>query len=168
MAAMAVNLVSTIGEESIIILDAYFSVGSVFSMLEQAVDEQGKRLLHVITRAKSNVVAFMDPPEKSGKPGRPCVYGLKVKLKEQFEAMDSCFQKTTIEIYNQSKELSFLCLDLFWKPASSKVRFVLMSSDLSLSALDIIRCYSYRFKIELNFKVLKHVIGVFSDFSRHI
>ena len=67
MAAMAVNLVSTIGEESIIILDAYFSVGSVFSMLEQAVDEQGKRLLHVITRAKSNVVAFMDPPEKSGK-----------------------------------------------------------------------------------------------------
>ncbi len=171
MAAMAVNLVSTIGEESIIILDAYFSVGSVFSMLEQAVDEQGKRLLHVITRAKSNVVAFMDPPGKSGKPGRPCVYGLKVKLKEQFEAMDSCFQKTTIEIYNQSKELSFLCLDLFWKPASSKVRFVLvrdgsaqfilMSSDLSLSALDIIRCYSYRFKIELNFKVLKHVIGVF-------
>ena len=31
----------------------------------------------------------------------------------------------------------------------------------SLPPTLLIRCYSYRFKIELNFKVLKHVIGVF-------
>ena len=37
----------------------------------------------------------------------------------------------------------------------------LMCSDLSLSAADIIRTYSYRFKIEVSFKVLKHLIGVF-------
>jgi len=36
-----------------------------------------------------------------------------------------------------------------------------MCSDLSLSAHDIITAYSYRFKIEVNFKVLKHLMGVF-------
>jgi len=36
-----------------------------------------------------------------------------------------------------------------------------MCSDLTLSTQDIIRSYSYRFKIEVSFKVLKHLMGVF-------
>ena len=40
--------------------------------------------------------------------------------------------------------------------------FILMCSDLSLSAENIIRAYGYRFKIEVTFKVLKHLIGAFS------
>ena len=36
-----------------------------------------------------------------------------------------------------------------------------MCSDLTLSAPDIIRAYSYRFKIEVSFKVLKHLMGAF-------
>ena len=39
--------------------------------------------------------------------------------------------------------------------------FILMCSDLTLEPLDIIRAYSYRFKIEVNFKVLKHLMGAF-------
>ena len=79
--------------------------------------------------------------------------------------MPECFEATTLEIYGKCKEVSYLCLDLIWKPIGEKVRFVmvrdgsgkliLMCSDLTLSAPDIIRAYSYRFKIEVNFKVLE-------------
>ena len=40
-------------------------------------------------------------------------------------------------------------------------RFILMCSDLTLSALDIVQAYSFRFKIEVSFKVLKHLMGAF-------
>lgn len=90
---------------------------------------------------------------------------------ELFETMPECFEDTTIELYGKYKTVSFLCLDLIWKPIGEKVRFVLvcdgsdrfilMCSDLTLSADDIILSYSYRFKIEVSFKVLKHLIGAF-------
>ena len=82
------------------------------------------------------------------------------------------FEQTTIVLYGQCKEVSFLCLDLIWKPIGEKVRFVLvrdgseqfilMCSDVELLASDIIRAYSYRFKIEVSFKMLKHLMGAFS------
>ena len=36
-----------------------------------------------------------------------------------------------------------------------------MGSDLTLGARNMILAYSYRFKIEVTFKVLKHLIGAF-------
>ncbi|MHC1631139.1 MAG: transposase [Methanotrichaceae archaeon] len=171
MAAMAAELVSIVGKECIIVLDAYFAVGPVFSILGQVLDDSGHRLLHLVTRAKRNVVGYQDPPPKTGRPGRPRQYGAKLKLMDLFETMGESFEKVLVEIYGQSEEVSFLCLDLIWRPIKEKVRFVLvrdgsnyfilMSSDLTLSAHDIICAYSYRFKIEVSFKVLKHLIGAF-------
>ena len=171
MAAMAVELVTSVGKRCIIVLDAYFAVGPVFLISKQALDESGNRLLHIVTRAKSNVVGFKDPPPKTGRRGRPRKYGPKLNLMELFETMAQRFENTTIELYGQYKTVSFLCLDLIWKPIGEKVRFVLvcdgsgqfilMGSDLTLSPYDIIRAYSYRFKIEVIFKVLKHLIGAF-------
>jgi hypothetical protein len=171
MAAMAGELVSIVGKSCIIVLDAYFAVGPVFSILQQILDGQGKRLIHVVTRAKSNVVAYEDPPPKTAGPGRPRKYGPKLCLMDLFESMAEQFEQTTIALYGQCKESSFLCLDLIWKPIGEKVRFVLvrdgserfilMCSDLALLPSDIIRAYSYRFKIEVSFKVLKHLMGAF-------
>jgi len=171
MAAMAAELVSTVGKECIIVLDAYFAVGSVFLILGQILDDNGHRLLHLVTRAKRNVVGYQDPPPKTGRPGRPRQYGAKLKLMDLFETMGEHFEKTSVEIYGQCEEVSFLCLDLIWRPIKEKVRFVLvrdgsdyfilMSSDSTLSAHDIICAYSYRFKIEVSFKVLKHLMGAF-------
>jgi hypothetical protein len=171
MAAMAAELVSVVGKRCIIVLDAYFAVGPVFLILQQTLDDRGKRLIHLVTRAKSNVVAYQDPPPKTGRPGRPRRYGSKLRLMDLFETMAGRFEKTTISLYGQCKEVSFLCLDLIWKPIGEKVRFVLvrdgseqfilMCSDVELSAPDIIRVYSYRFKIEVSFKVLKLLMGAF-------
>lgn len=172
MAFMAVNLVSGLTGGTILVLDAYFSVGPVFLILKTATDSTGQQLLHLVTRAKSNVVAYMDPPPKTGRQGRPRTYGTKLKLKELFVTMRDQFEKETVVIYNKKKTIWFLKLDLIWKPIKEKLRFVLvidgeecfilMCSDLMLSPENIIRAYGYRFKIEVTFKVLKHLIGAFS------
>ena len=39
--------------------------------MKKTLDDQGERLIHLVTRAKSNVVAYLDPPSKTGRPGRP-------------------------------------------------------------------------------------------------
>ena len=171
MASMAVNLVEGINTNSIIVLDAYFAVGPVFLILKSLLNSQGQRLVHLVTKAKSNVVGYDDPPPQSGAKGRPKIYGEKVPLIKLFENKLLDFQETTIELYREKKTVFFLCLDLLWKPIGEKVRFVLvidgeenfilMCSDLTLSPKDIIKAYSYRFKIEVNFKVLKHLMGVF-------
>lgn len=171
MASMVVDLVRSMDAKSIVVLDAYFAVGPVFELLKKATDAMGQRLVHVITRAKSNAVGYEDPPPKTGGRGAPRKYGAKRKLMHLFNERQNDFEEATVEIYGQKKTVLFLCLDLIWRPVKEKVRFVLvrdgkerfvlMCSDLSLSAEDIIKAYSYRFKIEVNFKILKHLIGAF-------
>ena len=171
MAAMAADLVVSMGKRSLLVLDAYFAVAPVFKILKNVVDTAGRRLVHVVTRAKSNAVAYDDPPPETGSRGRPRMYGPKLKLMELFNSQPAAFTQTAIELYGCYKNLSFLCLDLIWKPMGEKIRFVLvvdgterfilMCSDLTLSASDIIMAYSFRFKIEVSFKILKHLMGVF-------
>jgi hypothetical protein len=171
MASMAVNLVDGLNKQCIIVLDAYFAVGPVFMVLKSLLNSKGERLIHLVTRAKNNVVGYEDPPPNTGAKGRPRKYGEKVKLIKLFESRLNEFQEASIEIYREKKTVFFLCLDLLWKPIGERVRFVLvidgqenfilMCSDLTLSPKDIIKAYSYRFKIEVSFKVLKHLIGVF-------
>jgi hypothetical protein len=171
MAAMAADLVSVLDKRCLLVLDAYFAVGPVFTILRNVCDANGQRLVHLVTRAKSNAVAYEDPPAKTCGRGRPRKYGPKLKLMALFESRAEAFEPATIELYGCLKTVSFLCLDLIWKPVGEKIRFVLvvdgserlilMCSDLSLSAPDIVRAYSFRFKIEVSFKVLKHLMGAF-------
>jgi len=171
MASMAVDLITGMNTKALLVLDAYFAVGPVFLILKAATDSTGNRMAHLVTRAKSNVVAFKDPPPKTGRRGAPKKYGDKVKLNDLFTSRRSLFEQATVDIYRSSKTVCFLVLDLFWKPVKEKIRFVLvidgdeqfilMCSDLSLSPENIILAYGYRFKIEVTFKVLKHLIGTF-------
>jgi len=123
---MAAELVGSVGKRCIIVLDAYFAVGPVFSILKQAVDDSGKRLIHIVTRAKSNVVGYQPSPSQTGRRGRPRKYGAKLNLMKLFETMAESFEQTSIELYGQSKTVCFLCLDLIWKPIGDKLRFVLV------------------------------------------
>ncbi|AEG13774.1 hypothetical protein Desku_0129 [Desulfofundulus kuznetsovii DSM 6115] len=73
-------------------------------------------------------------------------------------------------LYGKEVTLSYLCLDLTWKPLEKRVRFVLVKNGserfiLMCSNLQWlpgeIKAYSYRFKIEVTFKGLKHLLGSF-------
>jgi len=172
MARLAVETAIELGVHAILVLDAYFAVGPVFLILKTAVDAEGRRLLHLVTRAKSNVVAFEDPPPKTGRRGAPRKYGDKLKLSALFTERRDQFREATVEIYNNRKTVLLLTLDLIWKPVGEKLRFVLVvdgaerfiliSSDLNLPPEEIVVAYGSRFKIEVTFKVLKHLIGAFS------
>ncbi len=171
MTSMAARLAIQLNKRCIAVLDGYYAVGPTFLEIKNLLDAKGNRLLHVVTRAKKNIVAYQDPPPQTGKRGRPPMYGQKLKLMDLFQLRNKDFRQATITTYGQRKSISFLCLDLIWRPIKAKVRFVLivdgkdhfilMCSDLGLAPLEIIQAYSYRFKIEVTFKMMKHLIGAF-------
>ena len=79
--AIAGHIAKIMGNKACLILDAFFAVGPVF---EVAAQQEG--FLHILTRAKKNVVAYL-PPRKSRKPlrGRPQIYGEKLHLMALFD-----------------------------------------------------------------------------------
>ena len=153
------------------VLDAYFSVGSTFQIAKTLCAPGGQRLLHVVTRAKDNAVAYEDRPGEYGGRGRPRKHGRKMVLDELFFTRKDCFKAVTLSLYDEVKTVSILCLDRLWRPIDEKLRwvlvidgehrFILMCSDLMLSPVEILRLYASRFKIEVTFKTIKHIMGGF-------
>ena len=150
------------------VADAYYAAGKMVSGLLK----QGN---HLVTRVKSNAVAYAPAARKKGRKtrGRPKIYGKKIKLKSLLADVKS-MQKVASPVYGEHDvTLRYRVCDLLWRPAGRLVRFVvvvhptrgaciLMCTDTSLSAVDIIRLYGLRFKIECSFKQAVRQIGSFS------
>src|SRR5208283_6142117 len=140
------------------VADAYYAAGKMLNGLLK----QGN---HLVTRVKSNAVAYAPAPRKKGRKtrGRPKTYGKKIKLKSLLANVES-MQQVASPVYGEHNvTLRYRVCDLLWRPAGRLVRFVvvvhptrgsciLMCTDTSLSAVDIIRLYGLRFKIECSFK----------------
>jgi hypothetical protein len=129
---------------------------------------------HLVTRMRSNAVAYTQYDHQGArKRGRPRRYGKKIVLKSLFTA-GPAMKQTTSPVYGEKNAtLQYRVCDLLWRPVGRLVRFVvvihptrgrclLMSTDTSLSAMEIIRLYGLRFKIEHGFKQAVRVIGSFS------
>jgi hypothetical protein len=83
------------------------------------------------------------------------------------------FQQAPSPAYGANKVIiQYRVRDLLWRPAGRLVRFVavvhptrgsclLMCTDTSLDAVEIIRLYGLRFKFELSFKQAVRQIGTF-------
>jgi hypothetical protein len=150
------------------VADAYYAAGKMANGLL----EQGN---HLVTRVKSNAVAYAPAPRKKGRKtrGRPKTYGKKIKLKSLLANVQS-MQQVASPVYGEGNvTLCYRVCDLLWRPAGRLVRFVvvmhptrgsciLMCTDTSLSAVDIIRLYGLRFKIECSFKQAVRQIGTFA------
>lgn len=147
--------------------DAYYANGKMIKPLLS-------RSQHLISRAKSNAVAYETPPAKKKKgPGRPKKYGKKIRLCTLFDCQQG-WDSIVSPIYGESNVMiACKTVDLLWKPAGTLVRFVLvahptrgrcilMTTDISLTAEQVIEIYGLRFKIEVAFKQAIHTIGTFS------
>jgi len=155
-----------------VVLDAYFSVSPVFNGANSLWSTELKQpFIHVITRAKSNYVAYYPaPPRNPRQVGRPAIYGEKVTLWEVFDH-EPLFQEVTMEIYGKQESVQILSADLLWKPIGRSLLFVwaitsrgpivLMSSNLNAAPETILGLYCRRVRIEVLFDTLKNVIGAF-------
>ena len=150
------------------VADAYYAAGKVVNGLIA----QGH---HLVSRVKSNAVAYTpaEPPKGKRKRGRPRRYGKKIKLKSLLSDPQSMLELASPVYGERNVMLRYRVCDLIWRPAGRLVRFVavihptrgsclLMSTDLSLAAADIIYLYGLRFKIEHSFKQAIHLIGAFA------
>jgi hypothetical protein len=150
------------------VADAYYAAGKVVSGLL----EQGH---HLVTRVRSNAVAYFPVELTKGKRkrGAPRRYGKKTKLKSLFADSRSMVELASPVYGERNVILRYRVCDLLWRPTGRLVRFVavihstrgaclLMSTDLSLSAVDIIHVYGLRFKIEHSFKQATRLIGAFA------
>src|SRR6266853_2013024 len=129
---------------------------------------------HLVSRVKSNAVAFAPyVPLGPRKRGRPRLYCDRVQLKHLLSDPKT-MQSATSPVYGEDNvTIQYRVSDLLWRPCGRLVRFVavvhpsrgsclLMCTDISLDAIEIIRLYGLRFKIEHSFKQAVHRIGAFA------
>jgi hypothetical protein len=167
LATLLFSIAGVWNRQVLLIADAYYASGKLITQLLA----QGH---HLITRAKSNAVAYWPAPApEQRRRGRPRVYGEKVRLKDLL-AEETEFVSAPSPVYGEGNvTLRYRCLDLLWRPAGRLVRFVivrhpqrgsifLLSTDLTLQPLDILMLYGYRFKIELGFRQAVHVLGTYA------
>ncbi|UOF92785.1 transposase [Fodinisporobacter ferrooxydans] len=158
--------------KALLLLDRYFLSVPALKLLNEW-NATGTTRMHIVTKAKSNAVAYEHPSATKKGRGRPRKKGAEVKRKSLFQSRADAFQTAQVTIYGKDETVQYLCLDLLWgQGLYQELRFVLVqhsdqlsilvSTDLTLEATDIIRLYGYRFKIECTFREMKQVIGGFS------
>jgi hypothetical protein len=168
---MAKRTATSMKKPAYLVLDAYFAVGPVF--LAAAGKLKGiSNFVHILVRAKKNIVAYGKPPKKGPhKRGPAKKYGKKIKLMDIFDSKAKCyrFQTAKAKVYDEIETVRYLVLDLLWKPVKGILRFILVetsrgrmiliTSDLTLEPLAAIQLYCRRVTIETMFDTLKNTLG---------
>jgi hypothetical protein len=159
-----------VNEPFYFVADAYYASGKIVRGLLA-------RGNHLVTRVKSNAVAYASPvrvnTNTSKKRGRPKTYGKKISIASLLND-ENAFSRANSPIYGERGiVLTYRGVDLLWRPVGVIVRFVivrhplrghifLMCTDLNLSPIEIIEIYGLRFKIEVSFKQALRLIGTFA------
>ena len=161
----AAKAVSRLGS-SILLLDRLYLTRP---MLEALAKVKG---LEVVTKAKSNCVAYFPPGKYKGRGARP-KKGKSVKVASFFDTHADFFAETILNLYGIDETVRYFCINLKWGQGlyqdlrfvlsiTSKGTSILVSTDLSLTPTQIIQLYSRRFKIECSFRELKQVVAGFA------
>ncbi|MEL7052579.1 MAG: hypothetical protein AAGM45_12420 [Cyanobacteria bacterium J06588_5] len=148
------------------ILDAYYASAKIL----QPFRVKG---VHLISRAAISTVAlapFCANPRIRGR-GRPRKWGSRIKLRELFAPLDAC-EQAQVWLYGQRQRVYYQCFEFYWDSSDALVLFVLaqlpngkqiilLSSDITLTGAQVIEAYGWRFKIEVSFRTLVHLLGGF-------
>jgi len=149
------------------VADSYYAAAKVIKPLLKA----GQ---HLITSVRLNAVAYeLAQPPFNTRCGRPRMYGAKIRLNRLFKQKGT-FISANSPIYGEKGVvLRYRVVDMCWKSVGHLVRFVLvihptrgkkilLSTDMSLDALQIIEVFGIRFKIEVCFKQAIYTVGTYA------
>lgn len=128
----------------------------------------------MVTRVKTNAVAYKRARNSSKKTrGRKKKYGAKIKLYSVFKKI-SKFGTVESPIYGEKNvSIRYYSEKLIWRSYGKPVlyvwaihptrgKIVLITTDLEMSPLDLIKLYGRRFKIEVSFKQSLHTLGAYT------
>jgi DDE superfamily endonuclease len=161
--AAILEVTQQLGDAAVrVVVDAYYSKAPFLNGLL-------RRAIHVISRLRKDAVGWDDPePPPPGKRGRKPRYGPKWTLASLLKAEAPAREFLTL--YGKLTEVVFVVRDVWLRDVAQKVRVVvvegakepiiLVCTDLSLSALQIIEIYGARFSIELTIRDLKQHFGL--------
>jgi hypothetical protein len=161
--AAILEVTRCLGEASVrVVADAYYSKAPFFNgLLAYGIE--------VISRLRKDAGGWDDPePPPPGKRGPKPRYGRKWTLATLLTAETPTRERLTL--YGKLTEVVFVARDVWLRDVVQKVRVVvlegakepllLVSTDLTLSALQIIEIYGARFSIELTIRDLKQHFGL--------
>ena len=144
-----------LGKASVrVVADAFYSKAPFLNGLRA-------RGIDVISRLRKDAVGWDDPePQPPSKRGRKPRYGRQWPLASLLTAEPPTRERLTL--YGKLTEVVFVVRDVWLREVAQKVRVVvlegakepilLVSTDLALSALQIIELYGARFSIELTIR----------------
>jgi hypothetical protein len=157
-----------IGKNFYLVADAYYaSKKMIRSLLKDG--------NHLLTRVKSNAVAYTPYVSVKSKRnvGRPKKYGKKISLKKIF-LLENEFNTMKSPVYGEKGiKIKYYEMELFIKGLDRLIKYVfvihpnrgkiiLLTTDIHLPAVTVIKLYGLRFKIEVGFKQAVHTVGTFS------
>ena len=146
------------------VVDSYFAnVSFIKPLMEKGIA--------VISRLRKDAVGWDDSQEYSGR-GRPRKRGKKWKLAELLNAFKP--DTLTVHIYGKTRQVTAVTREVWLRNIPRKVKVVviegvkepiiLVSTDLSLTAAQIIEIYAARFSLEIAIRDLKQHFG-FEDYQ---
>jgi DDE superfamily endonuclease len=161
--AAILELTRCLGEASIrVVADAYDSKAPLLNGLLA-------RGIHVISRLRKDAVGWDDPePRPPGTRGRKPRHGRQWTLASLLSAQTPTRER--LPLYGKLTEVVFVTRDVWWRDVAQQVRVVvlegakepciLVSTDLTLSALQISEIDGARFSIELTIRDLQQHVGL--------
>jgi hypothetical protein len=159
----------SIPEPCYLVMDKYYANRKMIAGLL----DQGH---HLVTSLKKKAVAYAVPdalPENKRSRGRPRKYGEKISLRKLFEDTDAFVHAESPAYGEKNVTIRYRVSQLYWRSSGEIVRIVhvihptrgriiLMTTDSELPAIEVIRLYSLRYKIEFSFKQAIRTIGTYT------
>jgi len=144
-----------------LLADAYFSK-KVF------VDKVLKAKMHIVSRLRDDAdMKYLYKGEGKSTRGRPKLYAGKVDVKkpdmEYFSLQETTdeYQLFSALVYSKAlKRIIRVALVIFYKNGKETVRKVYFSTDINLSASEILKYYRSRFQIEFIYRDAKQYTGL--------
>ena len=166
------NAARNLGVPCILTMDRYFMCEPVISLLRKPDEEAGSCLVHLVTKARKGCVGWYDPPEREpGTKGRPRKKGDKVDIFKLFES--AAFELVEAEVNGERRLYDVFVVDLLWRLGryfplrfvlcvdSEGRREVLVTTDRTLTASQVITLYRHRWSCECSYRVMKQCLNAF-------